>query len=153
MSSVKLERGQFPIAQTIQTRWSDNDQYGHANNAFYYMYLDTAVNGWLMEVTGTDVSKLQSIGVVVSSSCDYIAPVGFPDVLEVGMATSRIGTSSISYSLAVFRQRDELLCARAEFVHVYVDRESRRPVPIPEVIRQAVTQLPTMPSPRVVHPG
>lgn len=141
---MQPELSQYPIRRTIHTRWADNDQYGHVNNAVYYMYVDTAVNGWLMDATKTDVSQLSSIGIVVSSSCQYMAPVGFPDVLEVGLATSRIGRTSISYHLAVFRQADALLCAQAEFVHVYVDRDSRRPVPIPDVIRQAVSQLPVV---------
>jgi acyl-CoA thioester hydrolase len=107
------------------------------------MYLDTAVNGWLIESTGIDTRELPEIGIVVSSRCEYLAPVGFPDVLHVGLATSRIGRSSISYRLGVFRESDTSPCAVAEFVHVYVDRESRRPTSIPDVIRQVVSTLPS----------
>ena len=137
-------RSDFPIVRIIQTRWSDNDQYGHVNNAVYYLYLDTAVNGWLMEATGTDTRELPDIGIVVSSRCDYLAPAGFPDVLQVGLATSRIGRSSITYRLAVFREPDDVLCALAEFVHVYVDRESRRPSQIPDIVRRVASTLPTL---------
>jgi acyl-CoA thioester hydrolase len=140
------ERSAFPVVRTIPTRWADNDHYGHVNNAVYYLYLDTAVNGWLIEATGTDIRELPEIGIVVSTSCEYLASVGFPDVLEVGLATSRLGRTSVTYRLAVFREQDGLLCARAEFVHVYVDRDSRRPVPIPEVIRQALSTLPSLES-------
>jgi len=142
LMQASLHRADFPIARTMHTRWADNDQYGHLNNAWYYTYLDTAVNGWLIEATGVDVSTLDSIGLVVSSRCDYLAPAGFPDVLEVGLATARVGTTSITYRLGVCRQADALLCATAQFVHVYVDRHTRRPAPIPEAIADVVRQLP-----------
>ena len=142
---ARPRRSDFPIARTIQTRWSDNDHYGHVNNAVYYLYLDTAVNGWLMDVTGTDVRDLPAIGLVVSSRCDYLVPVSFPDVLDVGLGTARVGGSSITYQLAVFTKTEGTLCALAEFVHVYVDRTTRRPVPIPDVVRRAVSKLPTFP--------
>ncbi len=137
-------RGDFPVVRMIQTRWSDNDHFGHVNNAVYYLYLDTAVNGWLMEATRTDTRDLADIGIVVSTHGDYLAPAGFPDVLQVGLATSRIGRSSITYRLAVFREEDDVLCALAEFVHVYVDRESRRPSQIPQIVRQVVSTLPSL---------
>jgi len=139
-----LKRSAFPITRSIQTRWSDNDHYGHVNNAVYYMYLDTAVNGWLMEATGLDTRDLPSIGIVVSSRCEYLVPVGFPDRLQVGLATSRVGKSSVTYQLAVFSEPSDALCAVAEFVHVYVDRVTRRPTSIPESVRSAVSILPTI---------
>ncbi len=145
MDKTHLDRSSFPIARPIQTRWSDNDHYGHVNNAVYYMYLDTAVNGWLMEATGSDIRNLPSIGIVVSSRCEYLVPVGFPDLLQVGLATSRVGKSSVTYQLAVFQEPDDVLCARAEFVHVYVDRTTRRPTSIPNTVRSAISSLPTMP--------
>jgi acyl-CoA thioester hydrolase len=143
-NKVNPELSAFPITRSIQTRWSDNDHYGHVNNAVYYMYLDTAVNGWLMEATGLDTRDLSSIGIVVSSRCEYLVPVGFPDRLQVGLATSRVGNSSVTYQLAVFREPDETLCAVAEFIHVYVDRTTRRPTSIPESVRSAVSILPTI---------
>jgi len=136
-------RSDFPVLREIQTRWSDNDHLGHVNNAVYYMYLDTALNGWLMEATGTDTRELPDIAVVASNRCDYLAPAAFPDVLQVGLATTRIGRSSLTYRLGVFRESDAVLCAMAEFAHVYVDRESRRPSQIPAIVRQAVSALPS----------
>lgn len=127
---------------TIPTRWNDNDHYGHVNNATYFEYLDTAVNGWLMRETGTDIRDLPAIGIVASVSCDFSREVGFPDILEIRLATERIGTSSITYQLEVYRQGDTDLRAVGRFVHVYVDEVTRRPVPIPEVILTAVQGLP-----------
>lgn len=124
----------------------DNDQYGHMNNATYFEYIDTAVNGWLMQETGVDIRDLPAIGIVASTGCDYFAELGFPDTIEIGLATSRIGTSSITYRLGIFRAGDPALRALAHFVHVYVDAETRRPVPIPDVVRAAVETLPRVDS-------
>jgi acyl-CoA thioester hydrolase len=139
---VKPTRADFPVVVTLTTRWNDNDHYGHINNATYFEYLDTAVNGWLMRETGLDIRDLPAIGVVASTGCDYYLEIGFPDVLEIGLATSRVGTSSITYQLGVFREGDPELRALAYFVHVYVDAGTRKPVPVPEVVRAAVEQLP-----------
>lgn len=139
-----LTRADFPVVYRLATRWNDNDHYGHVNNATYFEYIDTAVNGWLMQATGGDIRDLPAIGIVASTGCDYYAELGFPDVLEIGLATSRIGNSSISYRLGVFCAGDPALRALAHFVHVYVDSVTRRPVPIPGTIRQAVAGLPTL---------
>jgi hydroxyacid-oxoacid transhydrogenase len=139
---VKPTREDFPIVYTMSTRWNDNDHYGHMNNATYFEYIDTAVNGWLMQATGIDIRDLPAIGIVASTGCDYFAELGFPDTIEIGLATTRIGTSSISYRLGIFRFSDPQLRALAHFVHVYVDADTRRPVPIPEAIRAAVEGLP-----------
>lgn len=137
-------RADFPVVWPVPTRWADNDHYGHANNAAYYAYIDTAVNAWLMAATGVDVRDLTAIGIVVSSRCDYLAPVGFPDLLEVGLAVARVGRTSVTYRPAVFVQGDSTVRAVAEFVHVYVDRHERRPVALPEVVRAAVMTLPLL---------
>jgi acyl-CoA thioester hydrolase len=143
-----LTRSDFPVVYTIATRWNDNDHYGHINNATYFEYLDSAVNGWLMHATETDIRDLPAIGIVASTGCDYFAEIGFPDVLEIGLATSRIGTSSITYQLGVFRAGDPTLRALGYFVHVYVDTQTRTPVPIPHPIRDAVEQLPRIDRPQ-----
>ncbi len=135
---MKPTREDFPIVYTMSTRWNDNDHYGHMNNATYFEYIDTAVNGWLMQATGIDIRDLPAIGIVASTGCDYFAELGFPDTIEIGLATTRIGTSSISYRLGIFRAGDPELRALAHFVHVYVDADTRRPVPIPGAIRAAV---------------
>ena len=123
------------------TRWADNDHYGHVNNVVYYAYLDTAVNGTLMSRTGIDTRDLDAIGLVVETACRFLAPVGFPDQLEVGVSIVRLSRSAITYRLAVFRSGEEAAVAIAHYVHVYVDRETRRSVPIPPVIREAMAPL------------
>lgn len=138
---ARLRRGDFPVLRPQPTRWHDNDHYGHVNNVVYYAFFDTAVNGYLLEATGTDIRELDAIGLVVETGCHYLAPVSFPDHLEVGLAVERLGTSSIVYRLAVFRAGDDAPTAVGRFVHVYVDRDTRKSVPIPSVIRTAVTPL------------
>ena len=142
--SERPGRDDFLVTWPIQTRWEDNDHYGHINNAVYYSYFDSAVNGWLIDVTGTDVRELPQIGVVVSSRCEYLRSLSFPDAVEVGLAVGRVGTTSITYRLAVFRVGDAEPRALGEFVHVYVDSDGRTPVPIPDPIRHAVTTLPAL---------
>ncbi|MFC4125076.1 acyl-CoA thioesterase [Nocardia rhizosphaerae] len=129
----------------MPTRWADNDQYGHVNNVTYYSYFDTAVNGWLMRATGTDITALPALGVVAQTACRFHGSVSFPDRLQVGLRISRLGNSSITYDLAIFRETDAglELAATGDFVHVYVDAQTRKPVPIPDVIREAATELVT----------
>jgi acyl-CoA thioester hydrolase len=134
-----VNREDFPVVYEIATRWNDNDEYGHINNATYFEYLDTAVNGWLMQQC--DARSLP-LGVVASVSCDFLAEVAFPDVLEIGLGLQRLGTSSITYRLGVFRQGEPDLKAAGRFVHVYVDAQTRRPVPVPGPIAGAVALLP-----------
>jgi acyl-CoA thioester hydrolase len=134
-------RADFPVRRPMPTRWADDDAYGHANNVVYYAWFDTTVNGWLMQATATDVRRLPAIGVVAETSCRYLAPVGFPDQLEIGLGVERLGRRSVTYRLAVFRAGEELPAAIGRFVHVYVDAVTRRPVPVPEVIRAAVASL------------
>lgn len=136
----------------VPTRWADNDHYGHVNNVTYYSYFDTAVNAWLMAATGTDIRDLPAIGVVAQTSCQFHGSLSFPDDLRVGLRISRLGRSSITYDLAIFRVLDGGTAATTEgeslelaatgtFVHVYVDDRTRKSVPIPEVIRSAATAL------------
>jgi acyl-CoA thioester hydrolase len=134
-------RADFPVLRAQQTRWHDDDHYGHVNNVVYYAYFDTAVNAHLMEATGTDIRRLPAIGIVVETGCRYLAPVGFPDALWVGLAVSRLGRSSVTYRLGLFRGDDEEPSALARFVHVYVDAETRRPVAVPAVIRDALAPI------------
>ncbi|MCC5949976.1 MAG: acyl-CoA thioesterase, partial [Nitriliruptoraceae bacterium] len=149
---ASLRREDFPVLRAQPTRWHDNDHYGHVNNVVYYAYFDTAVNGYLMEATGTDIRQLDAIGLVVETGCLYLAPVGFPDDLEVGLAVSRLGTSSIAYRLALFRVGDQEPAAVGRFVHVYVDRRTRQNTPIPAVIRSVVAPLTRAGPPRPPPP-
>ncbi len=128
-------RSAFPVLRSLQTRWHDNDHYGHVNNVIYYSYFDTAVNGWLMEASGRDTRELTAIGVVAETGCRFLRPVGFPDPLHVGLAVVRLGRTSVSYRLALFRGADEEPAALAHCVHVYVARDDRRPVEIPAELR------------------
>ncbi|MBF6172434.1 acyl-CoA thioesterase [Nocardia blacklockiae] len=129
----------------MPTRWADNDHYGHVNNVTYYSYFDTAVNAWLMDATGTDIRALPAIGVVAQTSCRYLGSLSFPDRLRVGLRIERLGRSSITYDLAIFREDGEALelAATGSFVHVYVDEATRQPVEIPAVIRSAAARLVT----------
>jgi acyl-CoA thioester hydrolase len=140
-STGPTRRSDYPVLRRQQTRWHDNDHYGHVNNVVHYAYFDTAVNGFLMEATGTDVRELDAIGLVVETGCRYLAPVSFPDELWVGIGVERLGTSSITYRLALFREDGEEPTALGRFVHVYVDRSSRTSVAVPSLIRRAVEPL------------
>lgn len=136
---------QYPVLWPVPTRWADNDHYGHVNNVTYYAYFDTAVNAWLIHATGTDIRELPAIGIVAQTSCKFHASLSFPDRLQVGLRVARLGRSSITYDLAIFRETDAApeLAATGTFVHVYVDTGTRRPVAIPEVIRTAAKALVT----------
>jgi acyl-CoA thioester hydrolase len=134
-------RDNFKQLRPIATRWMDNDHYGHVNNVAYYSFFDTAVNGFLIEATGIDIRDLPAIGIVAESTCRFLSAISFPDTVHAGLAIQRLGTSSIVYSIALFRGDEDAACAVGRFVHVYVDRNSRRPVPIPDVIRAVADEL------------
>jgi acyl-CoA thioester hydrolase len=139
--SAHPRRSQFKVLRTVATRWMDNDQYGHVNNVAYYSFFDTAVNGFLIEATGTDIRDLPAIGVVAESGCQFLHGASFPDTIHAALAVTRTGTSSVVYHIALFRNDDEDPCAVGRFVHVYVDKITRRPVPIPPSIRTVVDGL------------
>lgn len=136
---------QYPVLWPVPTRWADNDHYGHVNNVTYYAYFDTAVNAWLIDATGIDIRDLPAIGIVAETSCRFHASLSFPDLLRVGLRVARLGRSSITYDLAIFREAGEELelAATGTFVHVYVDSRTRKPVEIPGAIRDAAAALVT----------
>ena len=136
-----MKRGQFRVLRSIPTRWMDNDHYGHVNNVAYYSFFDTAVNGFLIDAAGTDIRNLPAIGIVAESSCRFLSALSFPDTVHAGLAIEKLGTRSVIYSIALFRNEDDEACAIGRFVHVYVDRATRRPVEIPAVVRRAIQQL------------
>ncbi len=138
---ARPRRSDFTVVRPIATRWMDNDHYGHVNNVAYYSFFDTAVNGYLIEAAGTDIRDLPAIGIVAESSCQFLSAISFPDTVHAGLAVERLGTSSLVYAIALFREAEDSPCAVGRFVHVYVDRLTRRPVPIPEVIRQVAERL------------
>lgn len=125
----------------IGTRWADNDAYGHVNNIIYYGWFDTAVNGWLIEAGLLDIAAGDPIGVVAETGCRYARPLSYPQAVEVGLAVERLGTSSVRYRLGVFAKGAEEPAAEGFFVHVCVDRATRRPVPLPEAWRERLAAL------------
>jgi acyl-CoA thioester hydrolase len=134
-------RTDFPALRTITTRWSDEDVYGHVNNVVYYSYFDTAVNGYLLDVTGTDIRRLDAVGLVAETQCEFLRELGYPADVQVGLSVTRLGTSSIVYRLGIFQGDSDEPAAIGRFVHVYVDAQSREVTPVPDVIRAAVTPL------------
>ena len=137
----QLRRHDFATLRTIPTRWMDNDHYGHVNNVAYYSFFDTAVNGFLIESAGLDIRALPAIGIVAESGCQFLAAVSFPDTIHAGIGIERLGHSSVVYRIALFREDADEPCAVGRFVHVYVDRDTRRPVPVPDAIRAVVEGL------------
>lgn len=134
-------RADYRHFQPVTTRWHDNDIYGHVNNVVYYSYFDSAVNAYLIERGGLDIHGGEVVGFVVSSACDYFASIAFPDALEVGLRVGKLGNSSVQYELAIFKAGDDQACAAGRFVHVFVDRASNRPTPIPSGLRRALEGL------------
>lgn len=114
----------------MQTRWADNDAYGHMNNVVHYALFDTAINGWLIEKGLLDIHRGKVVGLVVETGCNYFSEMAFPDPVTAGIAVTRIGTSSVTYRIGLFRGDDVIEAAQGRFTHVYVDRESRRPQPL-----------------------
>jgi acyl-CoA thioester hydrolase len=131
-----LQRDNYRWSVRLDTRWLDNDIYGHVNNVVYYGLFDSAVNRYLIEAGALDIHGGEVIGLVVESGCRYFAPMAFPDIVQ-----ARVGNTSVSYQVGLFRNDDLEPAAQGHFVHVYVDRQSRRPTNLPERLRQAVSEL------------
>ena len=136
-----LPRSRFPRFQTIATRWMDNDLYGHVNNVVHYSFFDTAVNRYLIEAGALDIHDGAVIGLVVQSQCHYFASLAFPQMVHAGLRVAQRGRSSVHYELGLFGDDAELAAAIGRFVHVYVDRASRRPVALPERLLAALAPL------------
>jgi acyl-CoA thioester hydrolase len=134
-------RDRFRHFLPIQTRWSDNDSYGHVNNVMYYAYFDTAVNDYLIAQGALDVAHGEVIGLVVETGCHYFAPAAFPETLSAGLRVAHVGNSSVRYEIAIFREGENSAIAQGHFVHVYVDRLSNRPTSLPDNLRAAVVAL------------
>jgi acyl-CoA thioester hydrolase len=138
---MPASRSEFAHFVPISTRWMDNDVYGHLNNVVYYSFFDTAVNQFLVEHGALDFVSGPSIGLVVHSECDYFAPLAFPGNVEAGISVAAVGASTVRYDIGLFRAGDERTAACGRFVHVYVDRASRRPEPLPAPLRRALAAL------------
>ena len=128
-------RAAYPVWREIATRWADNDAYGHVNNVVHYSWFDTAVNAWLIENGLLDVAEGDPIGLVVETGCRYAGSLTYPEPVEIGLGVQRLGGSSVTYRLGVFAKGAENASAEGHFTHVYVGRESRRPVALPEAWR------------------
>lgn len=139
MTTDSPTRERYPHRSPIQTRWADNDAYGHVNNVVYYAYFDTLINAWLTAEGGLDVAAGPVIGVCVESGCQYVTAAAYPEALEGGLRVAHLGRSSVRYELGVFR--GETLCAHGFFVHVFVDRQTRKPVEIPGHLRACLERL------------
>ncbi|UTO20901.1 acyl-CoA thioesterase [Acinetobacter sp. Z1] len=141
MSKPTLKtRDQFKFFLPIQTRWADNDIYGHVNNVTYYSYFDTAANSLLIQKTNFDIHQSEIIGLVVDSACSFLQELSFPEIIEVGVAIGKIGNSSLRYELAIFKQGQATAAAQGHFVHVFVDRENRKSTTIPNEMRKILEQ-------------
>ena len=134
-------RSDYKVFYPIDTRWADNDIYGHVNNVIYYAYFDSPANRSLIEEGGLDINDGRIVGYVVSSGCDYHAPVASPQQLEAGLRVDRLGSSSVQYGIAVFERGQPEAAAHGYFVHVFVEREANRSVPVPPALRQALEKI------------
>jgi len=130
-----LTRDEFGLFRPLQTRWSDNDVYGHMNNVIHYMLFDTAINGWLIDEGILKIDSGAFIGLVVETGCSYFSEIRFPDKVVAGIRIGRIGTSSVRYEIALFRNEDEIAAAQGHFVHVYVDPKSKKPQALDKAFR------------------
>jgi acyl-CoA thioester hydrolase len=138
---VPQRRDSYRVFRPIQTRWMDNDLYGHVNNVIYYSWFDTVVNGYLIERGALDIHHGQTIGFVVESRCNYFAPLVHPQTIEAGLRVARAGSSSIHYEIGLFAEGAETAAAQGHFVHVYVDRETQRPVKLPAALQAVADEL------------
>ena len=125
----------------IATRWMDNDAYGHVNNVVYYAYFDTVVNAYLIAAGVLDIANSPVIGLVVETGCKYFSAVAFPDEIDAGLRVAKLGNSSVRYEIALFRRGSDVAVAQGHFVHVYVERTTRRPVPLPGPLRKALNNI------------
>lgn len=143
-SSLRAElqpRTAFRVFRDIPTRWADNDVYGHVNNVVYYSWFDTAVNAYLIEQGALDIHHGQTIGLVIETQCNYFAPLAFPQIVQAGIRVAKLGRSSVRYEIGLFAQGETMCAAMGHFVHVYVDKATRRPCALPDVLRATLEPL------------
>ena len=138
---VPSERSAYRAFRTITTRWMDNDIYGHMNNVVHYSLFDTAVNGWLIEQEVLDIHGGDQIGLVVETGCRYFGELAFPDIVTAGIRVAKLGSSSVRYEVGLFRNEEDVAVAEGFFIHVYVDRQTRRPKPLNAALRAALETI------------
>lgn len=141
MRAIADKRSDYRHFCQIATRWMDNDIYGHVNNVVYYSWFDTAVNQFLIANDVLDIEHSPVIGLVIETQCNYFAPLAFPDRITIGVRVAKLGNSSVRYEVGVFREDEEEVAAQGHFVHVYVSRETRRPVAIPDNMRTLLQSI------------
>ena len=141
MPSPRETRAAYLRFESVPTRWMDNDVYGHVNNVVYYAYFDTVINRYLIAEGGLDIAAGPVIGLCVESHCEYFAPVSYPQILDAGMRVGKLGRSSVRYEIGIFAPGDEQAAAQGHFVHVFVDRETRRPTDLPAPLRASLERL------------
>ncbi|MEQ8503983.1 MAG: thioesterase family protein [Rhodospirillales bacterium] len=134
-------RDAYPHILKIQTRWMDNDIYGHVNNVTYYSYFDTVVNSYLIDQGGLDIHDGSVVGFAVETHCRFFKPVAFPENLSAGLRVGKLGNSSVRYEIAIFKDGEDTAAAAGHFVHVFVDRTADKPTPVPASIRAALEKL------------
>jgi len=134
-------RSAYKVFSSIGTRWMDNDAYGHVNNVVYYSWFDTAVNAYLIEAGVLDVAHGTTIGLVVETQCNYFESLAFPQMVEAGIRVAKMGSSSVRYEVGLFAQGEPLTAAKGHFVHVYVDRKTRRPMALPTELKAVLETL------------
>lgn len=141
MDETSLSRSGYHYFLPITTRWMDNDIYGHVNNVVYYSYFDTVANHFLITRGGLDIHDGRIVGFVVNSQCSYKSAIAYPDRIEGGFRVNRLGNSSVEYGIGIFREGEESACAAGTFTHVFVDRDTDRPTPIPSAMREALESV------------
>jgi acyl-CoA thioester hydrolase len=134
-------RGAYRVFRTIGTRWMDNDAYGHVNNAVYYSWFDTVVNAHLIEHGALDIQHGEVIGLVIETHCNYFSSIEFPQSVDAGLRVAHVGRSSVRYEVGLFAQGQPLTAAKGHFVHVYVDRATRRPTDLPDKLKSVLEAL------------
>ena len=134
-------RNAYRHFQSIPTRWMDNDVYGHVNNVVYYSYFDTVVNQYLIEQRVLNIEASKVIGLVVETQCQYFASITFPDVVHAGLRVAKLGNSSVRYEIGLFRNEERTASAQGYFIHVYVDRATRRAISLPADLRAALKKI------------
>lgn len=139
--AASTTRSDYKHFTPIQTRWMDNDVYAHVNNVVYYSFFDTIVNAYLVGEGALNIEKSDVIGLVVETHCSYFAPIAFPETIEGALRVAKIGNSSVRYEIGIFKQDADMPAAEGHFVHVYVDRESRRPAELPPALRKALERI------------
>ena len=136
-----MTRDSYPLFRPLQTRWADNDIYGHMNNVVHYSLFDTAVNGWLLEVGLLNLTDSPTVFLVVETGCSYAAELAFPDEIHAGLRVAKIGTSSIRYEVGLFKGDASQAAATGHFIHVQVDRVTRRPIPLSDEARKKLQSI------------